>query len=163
MFTLNPPFFFIFIYYCYYYFLANKKIFYGKNKKYTGCVQYIFLMYIYLPFFRKSKLLPGTYLYCIHGANGNTFPWKSISCVKAPKMVCFLLWTAVWVNILTIDNLVKKGLSLVGWCCLCQCSGEMVIHLLFHCDVTYDLWYEVFNMFGVQWVMPLTVAALLFG
>ena len=31
---------------------------------------------------------------------------------------------------------------------------------LLHCDVVYALWSEVFQMFGVQWVMPLTVIYL---
>ena len=31
----------------------------------------------------------------------------------------FFLWTAARFGILTIDNLVKKKLPLVNWCCLC--------------------------------------------
>ena len=45
------------------------------------------------------------------------FSWKSIWCVKSPKRVSFL-WTTARGKILTIDNLVKKGLPLVNWCCL---------------------------------------------
>ena len=46
---------------------------------------------------------------------------------------------------------------------MCQCLGEMVDHLLLHCNVAYALWSKVFKMFEVQWVMPLNVADLLFG
>jgi hypothetical protein len=43
-------------------------------------------------------------------------------------------------KILTHDNLLKKGFSLVGWCCMCRRSGEAMDHLLLHCDVAYNLW-----------------------
>lgn len=45
---------------------------------------------------------------------------------------------------------------------MCQCSGETVNHLLFHCDVAYILWTEVFRMFEIQWVSALIVHTLLF-
>ena len=102
--------------------------------------------------------------------NGNStfdvhsfFPWKSIWCVKTPKRVSFFMWTAAWGKILTIDNLFKKGLSLVGWCCLCRCGRKIVSHLLHHCDIIYALWSEVFSRFGVWWVMPMTISSFLFG
>ena len=42
------------------------------------------------------------------------FPWKCIWGIKVPRRVSFLLWTATWDSILTIDNLVKRNLSLVN-------------------------------------------------
>ena len=57
----------------------------------------------------------------------------------------------------------KKGISLVGWCCLCKYSGEIVSHLLLHYDFTYALWREVLSMFEVHWVMPMMISSLLFG
>ena len=62
-----------------------------------------------------------SYYKTICGTTGNPFPLLSIWCVKAPKRASFTLWTVAWGKILTIDNLIKKGLSLVGWYCLCQC------------------------------------------
>ena len=46
-----------------------------------------------------------------------SFLWQSIWCVKIPKRVSFFLWTTARGGILTIDNLIKKNLSLVNWCC----------------------------------------------
>ena len=60
-------------------------------------------------------------------------------------------------GILTIDNLVKRGQSLVNWCCMCWCDGESVDHLLLHYKLAYALWCEVFHVFGVLWVMPKTL------
>ena len=55
------------------------------------------------------------------------------------------------------------GSILVGWCCMSCHSGETVNHPLLCCDVAQALWSEVFQMFGIQWVMPSSVADLLFG
>uniref|UniRef100_A0A2N9GAN4 glutathione-disulfide reductase n=1 Tax=Fagus sylvatica TaxID=28930 RepID=A0A2N9GAN4_FAGSY len=63
-----------------------------------------------------------------------------------------------WGRILTHDNLIKRGVSLVGWCCMYRSSGETVAHLLMHCEVAYGLWNRVFGAFGVQWVIPSSVA-----
>ena len=92
-----------------------------------------------------------------------SFSWQSIWCVKLPKQVSFFLGTTTRGGILTIDNLVKKNLPRVNWCCLCQCDEEIVDHLLLHCKFAYALWSEVFLMFGVQWVMPSTIVSLLFA
>ena len=92
-----------------------------------------------------------------------SFPWQSIWCVKVPKRVSFFLWTAARGGILTIDNLVKKNLPLVNWCCLCRFDEETVDHLLLHCKFAYALWSEVLIMFGVQWVMPDTIVSPLFA
>jgi len=81
--------------------------------------------------------------------------------VKSPMRVALFFWTALWGKILTIDNINKRGFSLVGWCCLFCCSRETVYHLLLHCDVVYALRNEIFRMFGVQWVMPPSVLSLL--
>ena len=92
-----------------------------------------------------------------------SFPWQSIWCVKVPKRVSFFLWTATRGGILTIDNLVKKNLPLVNWCCLCRCDEETVDHLLLHCKFASALWSEVLIMFGVQWVMLDIIVSLLFA
>jgi hypothetical protein len=58
-------------------------------------------------------------------------------------------------KILTHDNLIKRGNSLVSWCCMCQWSGETVDHLLLQYDIASELWNVVFTAFGIHWAMPL--------
>ena len=94
---------------------------------------------------------------------GMAFPWKGIWKVKALRRVAFFVWTAAWGRILTCDNLRWRGIVLVGWCCLCKCSGETVDHLLLHCSVAAELWRFVFKMFGVDWVMSKCVLDQLAG
>uniref|UniRef100_A0A2N9I8S1 Reverse transcriptase domain-containing protein n=1 Tax=Fagus sylvatica TaxID=28930 RepID=A0A2N9I8S1_FAGSY len=52
------------------------------------------------------------------------FPWKSIWKVGAPPHVAFFVWTAAHGKILTMDNLRKRHLCIVDWCCMCKHSGE---------------------------------------
>ena len=76
------------------------------------------------------------------------FPWKGVWKVKAPRRVSFFVWTAVWDRILTGDNLRGRRMVFVDWCIMCHCNGEMVDHLLLHCDKAYRLWSLVFRTFG---------------
>ena len=80
--------------------------------------------------------------------NTDEFPWECIWCAKVPKWVSFFLWTAANDGILTIDNLVKRGWFLVNRCCLCNCDGESVDHLLLHCKLSHALWCETFAVSG---------------
>jgi hypothetical protein len=61
----------------------------------------------------------------------------------------------------TIDNLGRRGFTLVNWCCLCKKNEEIINHFLIHCEYTSDLWLLVLNTFGVSWAMPNNVQELL--
>jgi hypothetical protein len=89
------------------------------------------------------------------------FPWKNIWRVKAPTRVAFFVWSAALGKILTHDNLRKRNVIVMEWCCLCKKSGESIDHLLLHCEVARALWSYVLNLFGVEWVMPHSVLELL--
>jgi hypothetical protein len=88
-------------------------------------------------------------------------PWKSIWKTKAPTRVAFFVWTAAMGRILTIDNLRRRRVLVMNWCCMCKKSGESITHLFLHCPVASELWSLIFSIFGVQWVMPSGVMALL--
>uniref|UniRef100_A0A2N9IHE7 Reverse transcriptase zinc-binding domain-containing protein n=1 Tax=Fagus sylvatica TaxID=28930 RepID=A0A2N9IHE7_FAGSY len=93
------------------------------------------------------------YYRCLNKVPFDPFPWKSIWKAKVPPRVAFFSWTAALGRLLTIDNLRKRHLILVDWCCMCKRSGESVDHLLLHCPMAWDLW-SVLGLFGVHWVMP---------
>jgi hypothetical protein len=78
-----------------------------------------------------------------------------------PTRVAFFTWTAALGKILTVDNLRKRRVVIVDWCCMCKDHGESVNHLLLHCSVAQELWELIFSMFGVAWVMPRGVVDLL--
>uniref|UniRef100_A0A2N9GN59 Reverse transcriptase domain-containing protein n=1 Tax=Fagus sylvatica TaxID=28930 RepID=A0A2N9GN59_FAGSY len=94
---------------------------------------------------------------------GVPFPWKGIWAVKAPPRVSFFIWTATWGRILTCDNLMRRGYTMVSRCCLCCSDGETVDHLLLHCPISHVLWSFLFRSFHVTWVVPRSVKDLFFG
>ena len=49
----------------------------------------------------------------INGSAGDFFTWKSVRCNKDTRMVAPFVCTALWDKILTCDNLMKKGITLV--------------------------------------------------
>lgn len=61
-----------------------------------------------------------------------------------------------------MDNLRKKSIISVSFCCLCKREEEIVDHLLLHCSFAKVVEYD-FALFGVQWVMPRGVVTLCFG
>uniref|UniRef100_A0A2N9HDV0 Reverse transcriptase zinc-binding domain-containing protein n=1 Tax=Fagus sylvatica TaxID=28930 RepID=A0A2N9HDV0_FAGSY len=90
------------------------------------------------------------------------FPWRLMWKAKVPSRVAFFIWTASLGKILTTDNLRKRRVIILDWCCLCKVDGESINHLLLHCLVARDLWNLVCCLFGVSWVMPSGVVDLLF-
>lgn len=50
-------------------------------------------------------------------------------------------------EILIADNLRKRNISLVGWCCMCNEARKTVDHLLLHCTFAGELWGIVFALF----------------
>jgi hypothetical protein len=88
------------------------------------------------------------------------FPWKSIWKVKVPPRVAFFSRTAALGKISTANNLCRRGIILVSWCCMCKADGESVDHLLLHCTYARELWEMIFALFGIHWVMPRRVIEL---
>lgn len=43
---------------------------------------------------------------------------------------------------------------------MCNRNGES-IDLLLYCPIAYEMWHMVFGLFGINWVMPRSVVALL--
>ena len=97
----------------------------------------------------------------LNNRQGVWFPWKSVWKVKAPPRVAFFIWSAAWGKILTCNNLMHRGYSMAGWCCMCQCAEETVDHLLIHCFAIQPLWNFVFCAFHIHWILP-RVLELLF-
>ena len=88
----------------------------------------------------NGKFDTRSFYHKIRGTSPSCFPWKGIWKVKVPKRVAFFLRTAAHDRILTLDNLMLRGLPLTNRCCMCCCSAESVDHLLIHYSLPYSLW-----------------------
>ncbi len=102
-----------------------------------------------------------SYYYVLVQSTSSYFPRQSVWNSKVPSWVAFFIWTTAWGRILTTDNLRRRGIIILDWCCMCRSDGESVNHLLLHCSVAQELWNMILNMFGVSWVMPRDVVDLL--
>uniref|UniRef100_A0A2N9G614 Uncharacterized protein n=1 Tax=Fagus sylvatica TaxID=28930 RepID=A0A2N9G614_FAGSY len=92
---------------------------------------------------------------------GMEVPWKRIWKTNAPPRVAFFVWVAAMGRILTTDNLRRRHVIVLDWCCMCKENGETISHLLLHCSAAMEIWSFMFSIFGIQWVMPGGVLALL--
>ena len=64
------------------------------------------------------------------------------------------MWTTTHGRILTLDNLMLRGLSLENRCCICCYNEESIDHFLLHCPLAHSLSVQMLQVFGIQWVMP---------
>ena len=76
---------------------------------------------------RKKGFTVRIYYHCLTTPATMQFPWKGIWKPKVPPRVAFFVWTAVLGKILTNDNLRKRRVVLVNWCCLCKIDGESIV------------------------------------
>jgi hypothetical protein len=90
-----------------------------------------------------------SYFEVLNRKDGPSFPWKSIWRVKAVARVAFFVWTTMLGKILTHDNLRKRNVVVIEWCCMCKMSGQSIKHLLLHCKVARDFWSYILTLFGV--------------
>ena len=111
---------------------------------------------------RMANLIFGPITIRFGGASISNFPCKDIWKVKIPKRVAFLLWTTVHGRILTLDNLILRGRSLVNRCCMCYYNAESMDHIFVHCPVAHLLWVHMLQVLEIQWVMPDSVESLVF-
>ncbi len=80
-----------------------------------------------------SSSSPYSPLSLFHKVAINCCIWR----VKGPLLdVRFLPWS--------MDNLPRRYICIVEWCCMCKKSGEYVDHLLLHCEFAFQLWSLVF-------------------
>ena len=89
------------------------------------------------------------------------FPSRSIWNPIVPPKLGFFAWEASWGKVLTLDQLKKRGITLVNRCFLCEENEETIDHLLIHCSRAKMLWDLLLAITEVNWVFPRTVRQLL--
>ena len=74
--------------------------------------------------------------------------------------VVVFCWIERLHKVLTIDMLRRRNHIIINGCPMCLEDEEMVHHLLIHCPFAHRVWSKLFEMFGMEWVMPRTVEVL---
>jgi hypothetical protein len=92
---------------------------------------------------KRCKFEVMSFYHVLSNPVGSPFLWKSIWGVKATSQVAFFVWTTTLEKILTLDNLRKRNVIVVDWCCMCKRNGEFVC-LLLHCEVGKDFCASIF-------------------
>ena len=86
---------------------------------------------------RHKGFMVNNYYSLLVGSNNCFFPWKSIWKRKIPSRVVFFCLDCCFRGMhgecMTIANLRKRKVWILGWCYFRKCNGESVDHLFLHC------------------------------
>jgi hypothetical protein len=83
--------------------------------------------------------------------------FEHIWCSPAPSKVVVFSWQLLHYRLPTRSNLAHRNclpLDVSQACVMCNGFIETVNHLFLHCNVSFSVWYAVFNWLGVVTVMP---------
>ncbi|CAN1753324.1 Putative ribonuclease H protein At1g65750 [Linum perenne] len=78
----------------------------------------------------------------IHSKFGghDDFPSDVIWNIQVPTKVAGFLWQVAHGNISTIDNLMRRGLSIPNRCVMCEQDSESIWHLFWSCPFASQVW-----------------------
>ena len=68
-----------------------------------------------------------------------------------PKINIFF-WILLQKKILTQDNLQKRGINVVNWCCLCKKDLEDSDHLFLNYNYSQNVWNYILKFWIIAWV-----------
>ena len=91
------------------------------------------------------------------------FPWSIIWSPGVPTKVGFFAWEASWGKVLIQYQLKRRSWNLAKICFLCCAEEDTINHILVHFSKARVLWDLVFTLFGVNWVILLTIRDTLLG
>jgi hypothetical protein len=69
---------------------------------------------------KKGNFYVKSFYKALSNFDQEVFPWKSIWRTKVPLRVAFFEWTVALDKLLTHDNLRKRNIVVVEWCCMCK-------------------------------------------
>ena len=94
---------------------------------------------------------------CFDHSPAIDFPYRLIWNLVVPPKIGVFAWEATLGKVLTLDQLKRRGMSLVNRCFMCEEDEENIDHLLIHCKRAKMLWTLLLSIFGTSWVFPQTI------
>lgn len=106
--------------------------------------------YSRLPHFRRFWLL----------TRGHARHLTTLCKSKAPFRILVFDWFALLGCILTIDNLRRQNMIIIGACPLCLAAEESVDHVLLHYPLAHKVRSSTISCFELSWVLPRGIGEL---
>lgn len=97
-----------------------------------------------------TYLVSSTVLLLAHSQNP-TLCWAKAWYPGFTPQINIFLWILLQNNILTIDNLRKRGFCFPNFFYLCLNNEESTNHIFLHCPYTTSIWGMFFQMWGLNW------------
>ena len=94
---------------------------------------------------------------CFDPSPAMDFPYRLIWNPVVPPKIGVFVWEVSWGKVLILDQLKRRGMSLVNRCFMCEKDEENIDRLLIHCKRAKMLWNLLLSIFGTSWVFPQTV------
>ena len=85
------------------------------------------------------------------------FPYRLVWNPVVPPKIGVFAGEAAWGKVLVLDQLKRRGLTLVNRCFMCEEEEETIDHLLIHCKSAKILWDLFLSIVGMSWVFPQSV------
>ena len=104
-----------------------------------------------------------SYFDFLEGDSNFSAPAKIFWNFNVPSEMGFFVWKFWWENVLTMNQLKRRGFPLASRCPLCGKAEEDVHHQLIHCTKIWELWGHLLSCVGTVWVCPLMAWDLLSG
>ena len=99
----------------------------------------------------------------LEGGRVEPFPTSVVWNAWIPPKVSFFAWEATWGKVLTLDQLQRRGWSLVNGCSLCFAQEESIDRILLHWGKARVLWELLLSLFEMCWVIHSIVRETLLG
>ena len=91
------------------------------------------------------------------------FPKSVVWNFWVPSKVSFSVWDASLGKVLIVDQLQRRGWTMVNRCFLCREEEESIDHILLYYSKVRILGDLLFALFGIQWVQLAIVKEALLG
>ena len=95
--------------------------------------------------------------------NCPNFPKSVVWNFWVPSKVSFSVWDASLGKVLIVDQLQRRGWTMVNRCFLCREEEESIDHILLYYSKVRILGDLLFALFGIQWVQLAIVKEALLG
>jgi hypothetical protein len=88
---------------------------------------------------KKGLFKVKSFFYSLACSRSSRFPWRSVWHTQATLRDAFFVWSIAISKILTLNNLRKRHIIVINRCYMCKKTGEIIDHLLLHCNVASAL------------------------